>query len=92
MALVEILQEHLSGEQTLAEKSLQTRLAADIGGTFTDIVLETPNGLFTAKIPTHVEQPELGVLSGVDVVLAMHPCRQVTSIFLFTAQRWQPTR
>lgn len=69
MALVENPQKHLSGEQTLAEKSLQTRLAADIGGTFTDIVLETPNGLFTAKVPTHVEQPELGVLSGVDVVL-----------------------
>ena len=50
-------------------KLIQTRLAADIGGTFTDIVLETPMGLFTAKVPTNTKHPELGVLSGVDVVL-----------------------
>lgn len=47
-----------------------TRLAADIGGTFTDIVLETPTGLFTAKVPTDTVQPELGVLAGVEVVLS----------------------
>jgi len=28
------------------------RLAADIGGTFTDIVLETPRGRFTTKVLT----------------------------------------
>ena len=47
----------------------QTRLAADIGGTFTDIVLETPKGLFTTKVPTNIMKPELGVSSGVDIVL-----------------------
>ena len=50
-------------------KTAQTRLAADIGGTFTDIVLDTPRGLFTAKVPTNTGQPELGVLAGVEVVL-----------------------
>jgi N-methylhydantoinase A len=53
----------------LTTELTQTRLAADIGGTFTDIVLETSKGLFTAKVPTNTSQPELGVLSGVDVVL-----------------------
>lgn len=53
----------------MATKLTQTRLATDIGGTFTDIVLETPSGLFTAKVPTTTGKPELGVLSGVDVVL-----------------------
>nr|WP_320136121.1 hydantoinase/oxoprolinase family protein [uncultured Amphritea sp.] len=45
------------------------RLAADIGGTFTDVVLETPTGLVTAKVPTDVLNPEQGILNGVNVVL-----------------------
>jgi len=53
----------------LTSTTAQTRLAADIGGTFTDIVLETSNDLFTAKVPTNTVRPELGVLAGVDVVL-----------------------
>ena len=50
-------------------KKSSIRLAADIGGTFTDVVLETPVGLYTAKVPTDTEQPELGVIAGVEVVL-----------------------
>ena len=53
----------------MTSTTAQTRLAADIGGTFTDIVLETSNNLFTAKVPTNTVRPELGVLAGVDVVL-----------------------
>ena len=52
------------------------RLAADIGGTFTDIALGAPGGLFVAKVPTDVANPELGVLAGAKVVLedaAMSP-------------------
>ncbi|WP_418595292.1 hydantoinase/oxoprolinase family protein [Ponticoccus sp. (in: a-proteobacteria)] len=46
----------------------KTRLAADIGGTFTDVVLETPKGMFTAKVPTDLEQPERGIMAGVTIV------------------------
>lgn len=45
------------------------RLAADVGGTFTDVVLELPNELVTAKVPTDVKNPEQGILNGVQVVL-----------------------
>ena len=36
----------------------------DIGGTFTDVALETPEGLFTAKTLTTKQKPEDGVLKG----------------------------
>lgn len=52
-------------------KKSSIRLAADIGGTFTDVVLETPVGLYTAKVPTDTEQPELGVIAGVKVVFVL---------------------
>lgn len=47
----------------------QVRLAADVGGTFTDVVLERADGLVTAKVPTDVVNPEQGILNGVNVVL-----------------------
>ena len=46
------------------------RLAVDIGGTFTDVVIEQGETLFTAKVPTTVAAPEQGFLEGVDLVLA----------------------
>ncbi|MBY0335146.1 MAG: hydantoinase/oxoprolinase family protein [Acetobacteraceae bacterium] len=51
------------------------RLAADIGGTFTDVALEFPAGedelrRVTAKVLTTPHAPELGVLEGVRVALA----------------------
>ena len=45
------------------------RLAADIGGTFTDIVLDTPTGRHTAKVLTMPRAPEAGVFEAVDLVL-----------------------
>lgn len=45
------------------------RLAVDIGGTFTDVVLEIGNALHTAKTLTTAEAPEHGVLRGVREVL-----------------------
>lgn len=41
------------------------RLAADIGGTFTDVVLETGARRYSCKVLTTARQPELGVLEGV---------------------------
>lgn len=45
------------------------RLAADIGGTFTDVVLETPARRFTTKVLTTPRAPELGVMQGIEVLL-----------------------
>ena len=45
------------------------RLAIDIGGTFTDIVLENGNELLTKKVLTSTSQPELAVIEGVSELL-----------------------
>ena len=47
-----------------------TRLAVDIGGTFTDVVLEHPGGRSSAKVLTTPREPELGVMQGVARILA----------------------
>jgi N-methylhydantoinase A len=55
------------------------RLAVDIGGTFTDVVLETPDARFSTKVLTTKAAPEDGVLDGMLRALklaAMEP-RQV---------------
>ncbi len=48
----------------------QARLAVDIGGTFTDVVLEMGETLVTAKVLTTPRQPQDGVLAGVAKVMA----------------------
>ena len=48
----------------------RARLAADIGGTFTDVVLEQDGRRWTAKVLTTTAAPEKGVLEGVRAVLA----------------------
>lgn len=53
----------------MQENKKQIRLAVDVGGTFTDVVLETSNGFVTAKVPTDVVHPDQGILNGVNVVL-----------------------
>ena len=45
------------------------RLAVDIGGTFTDIVVEKGDALITAKVLTTPRAPEEGFLSGVEEAL-----------------------
>ena len=52
------------------------RLAVDIGGTFTDIVLEYNSTRTTTKVLTTHAAPEMGVMNGVERVLALadkHP-------------------
>ncbi|HCC45476.1 MAG TPA: methylhydantoinase, partial [Gammaproteobacteria bacterium] len=46
------------------------RLAVDIGGTFTDVVLENGNDLVTAKVLTTSSAPEQGVVRGIQDVLS----------------------
>ena len=45
------------------------RLAVDIGGTFTDVVLWSAEGQTTAKVLTTAEAPEQGVLTADHKVL-----------------------
>jgi len=48
----------------------QARLAADIGGTFTDVVLEHGGRRHSAKVLTTPRAPEAGMLEGIAQVLA----------------------
>ena len=48
----------------------QAKLAADIGGTFTDIVLEDGPERWSGKVLTTTHAPELGVIEGIAIVLA----------------------
>ena len=49
---------------------MTARLAVDIGGTFTDLAVESEDRRWTAKVLTTPAAPELGVLEGVRQVLA----------------------
>jgi N-methylhydantoinase A len=48
----------------------EIKLAADIGGTFTDIVLERGSRRWSGKVLTTTEAPERGVIEGLRQVLA----------------------
>lgn len=50
--------------------SARPRLAADIGGTFTDVALAVDGRGVTAKVLTTPANPEEGVIAGVSKVLA----------------------
>ncbi len=49
---------------------MSARLAVDIGGTFTDVVLETSGRAHSIKLLTTPEAPERAVLDGVRAILA----------------------
>lgn len=49
---------------TAARPAVEIKLAVDIGGTFTDVVLETPSERFTCKVLT-TSQPEIGAMQGI---------------------------
>jgi len=46
------------------------RIGADVGGTFTDVVLETEREIFSTKVLTTYESPEIGILQGINAVIA----------------------
>jgi N-methylhydantoinase A len=61
---------------------MNAKLAADIGGTFTDVVLETAQRRFTTKVLT-TRAPEAGVMEGIQRVLAEAGCKaEEVSIFI----------
>ena len=47
----------------------RVRVAADIGGTFTDVVLDAPSGRRTTKVLTTPRAPEVGVYEALETVL-----------------------
>ena len=53
----------------MSESRGKFRLGVDIGGTFTDVALEWPGGLTTAKCLTTPEAPEDGVIGGIATTL-----------------------
>jgi len=54
----------------VSKKQIDVRLAVDVGGTFTDIVLNTPNTQTTAKVLTTTSTPEEAVIAGAKEVFA----------------------
>jgi N-methylhydantoinase A len=66
------------------DKKPGTRLAVDIGGTFTDVALEYDDKQFTTKTLTTKSQPEIGVLAGIETVLTqakINPSQVETIIY-----------
>jgi len=65
-------------------KKSGTRLAVDIGGTFTDVALECGDKQFTTKTLTTKSQPETGVIAGIETVLTqakINPSQVETIIY-----------
>ncbi|MDE2878655.1 hydantoinase B/oxoprolinase family protein [Candidatus Palauibacter soopunensis] len=60
----------MSGRAT-SDSGGEARLAIDIGGTFTDVALESGGRLVTTKVLTTASAPERGVLEGVHKVLGL---------------------
>ena len=54
----------------MTDANEQARLAVDVGGTFTDVVLEQGRQQYTLKVLTTPLTPEEGVLTGVEAVLS----------------------
>ena len=66
------------------DKKTGTRLAVDIGGTFTDVALECGDKQFTTKTLTTKSQPEIAVLAGIETVLTqakINPSQVETIIY-----------
>jgi N-methylhydantoinase A len=59
-----------TGKDDMSKTGSGVRLAADIGGTFTDIVIEAGERLLTMKVLTTPRAPEQAVVQGTRAVLA----------------------
>ena len=72
--------------------SIPIRLAADIGGTFTDVVLESEAGFQSTKVLTTLNQPEIRVMQGIDELLRLSNIEPGQIPMSFMEQPWEPTR
>jgi N-methylhydantoinase A len=70
------------GEDVRVTTGTKLKLSADVGGTFTDIVLEHGERRWTGKVLTTPASPEEGVLRGVSEVLA-HAQKSISDVDLF---------
>lgn len=52
----------------ISTKLNNNRLGVDIGGTFTDVVLETTSSSYSAKVLTNKENPEAAIIEGIEIV------------------------
>ena len=52
----------------ISAKPNNNRLGVDIGGTFTDVVLETTSSHYSTKVLTNKENPEAAIIEGIEVV------------------------
>ncbi len=55
----------MSSSSSASPPPASCRLAADIGGTFTDVVLETPQRRYSCKVLTTPREPEVAVMDGI---------------------------
>jgi N-methylhydantoinase A len=54
----------------MPQQSARTRLAVDIGGTFTDVVLALPDRMYSTKLLTTHAAPADAVIAGTEMILA----------------------
>ncbi len=65
-----------SAETVLASEAV--RIGVDVGGTFTDIVVIGGAGDRTVlKLPTTTDDPSVGVMDGIDLLMSSRPARSV---------------
>src|SRR5690606_26679253 len=57
-------------DMNMSQRTGSARIAVDIGGTFTDVAVETSAGLFTTKVLTTPRAPEDGVMAGIEAAMA----------------------
>ena len=62
------------------------RIGADVGGTFTDIVIELLDGSFAStKVLTTHDAPERGILDGIDEISTAHGIELSEVCLLYTS-------
>ena len=53
----------------MPSKKVSCRIGVDVGGTFTDVVIDHAGGRTSAKVPTTSDAPEAGVMDGIAAAL-----------------------
>ena len=61
----------MTEREARGEAGRKARLAVDIGGTFTDVVIQSGRGRFTVKVLTTSAAPDRGVLDGLRAALGV---------------------
>ena len=61
---------------------MSIRIGADVGGTFTDIVIEVADGSYSsAKVLTTHDAPEVGILDGIGRIAAQENISRLRSLY-----------